>query len=657
MNEHRAKHTTDQPRDNKRIQKKLQTLQNFYSKVRTFIIPILILSILTFAIYSIPKITPDYQPKVAVRTMITNSIGLIALLTFTVNTIANISKDRLSGNATYLGVDINSFHLIQSQATRAVSHPCFTIGIFALFALPILEFELEYKFNHLITSVWWSIFILVSSSLALFITNTLHSFTSNVFNIQSTRNSIRNLKQNQWFNEINEMSNNDDLNSIPEEAYSLYTTYLDEYENLSSEERETYKYITLNVIKFAESRMDSTTHTLFFSGRLMALIKKLENSRSSDSITNLLELYIQAVRQYDEFTSTINSDPSVDITEEYDKDEIFHCNLLDAQEILNTTNNLSVDAILAISYTKIFRNIEDGNIRLRKNDIAELFSSVSLLRNQSTQTYVAGRAIDAIITGGITNYEDPRKPTLDVAGILSKITNRTHTATEYEMLLTKLTNFAVEDRLISAHLSFKIRGQLLELASINSVVADYFIQLFRGDSFDDYHFEHTYLAAVANNIRLNYASREARISGDKTQEQRQSAFYQSQDSEVLQLILKHNEANPSTKINSLISGSHVQWLLSLLAKEMDIRVYREFKKHGVSSLYSFRYIILWKTIVAGADHVVDSNPLSPPLPFFTEDTHNAERSEISTEVSAASSILKRCGCHDYADALQASLSK
>lgn len=355
-------------------------------------ISMLIASIIASAAMLIfPNITPMYCDKIAIRTMLTNAVGLFALLTFATNQLSNIS--RKTKDDTYLGINIKYFLALQSPHNHIISGNIFRSEIILLFIFPVLAFEFP-TLTQYVTRLWWGVFSTVASLLAWNLINSLRVFDMTELHRESVVSQIELYQCRMWSDlvaEIIELRQGD----------AGYTTrkhkeYLKEYAEIDSSDRCRYKLLTLgnlrpvsDIISNAPSKKTLKSTCRFIYGRQKALIEKLLDPSSSIMQPMLFELIHDTDLKYKMIAAKAGAD-SAALSKESGVE------LTEFSLGAEPPQSKGAELIPAFLHHKISEGICNGRIKPTANEVSSLITSINSITHQETKEYAARQLIDAI---------------------------------------------------------------------------------------------------------------------------------------------------------------------------------------------------------------------------------------------------------------------
>ncbi|WP_167146971.1 hypothetical protein [Actinomyces sp. ZJ308] len=605
-------------------------------------------------LYTWPTLIPDYEHNIMIRTMLTNSVGLLAILTFTANIMIGTSKDNFNRNNTYLGVEVNSFFLIHSAFTRIISGLPFKIGVSLLFLLPIIYFEIPALASIVVIPLWWSLFGIISSLLLLNILNTI-----SIIRPQYIRFRIRKHKIKKWHAFVNGVLSK---STTPYDSYAWHKYYLLEYEAIKPEDHSDYlKYILNNL-----SPIDSAIYTLlssppkissgpiydFLSGRLQALIEHLEETDDPRTINELFQLISNTVEIHQNASGNLNSKNSEKLTV-CSEDQVSRIRLLTPE---SSKFDKTVQVIPAVTYNEISYKIHEGKINLSQKDLRVLVSSIDNIKHQATKEYAAKQLIEAIFTASFLNFGNPQL-NINIVEAMPYLNPYADPIGD-ECMLRKLAFSFAERKIISGESlpngSYK---NLLKFTSYNLRIANLFVTLFKNkESFDLKLAE--YLTQEIEPVDLT--SKDEFVDEPL---QYDSDLLKFEAGKVKEMIYKFDSRPLNMTLMNIRDGGALEWLFDILKKPITCDMYREFEKQNFKRFFRFRTVVLWRTLVSteiydNLYYLLDGASGYSGM-FYKSDQDQSDLidlKEATEEVDKAADLLEGFGRKEEAKMLRRSIA-
>lgn len=410
------------------------TSKSTKSERQLIALPLLFVILITIFIYNYQSTIPEYffcNSKIAIRAMLTNTVGLITLLTFATNNISNLSKNSDKAD-TYLGEDVNSFILIQSWHSRIISASAFKFGPILLIILPIVAFEFP-RLLHLISASWWGLFLVIASLLSWHLMSALTAFGANTYRSEHVRNRIKRYLEEKWMLFIRDMISNH--NGDPFYTQFTHLKYLEELRNINPEDRDAYIDLTLGNIRIIDNIVNAPTTTRtassesetednlvaifnFIAARQSALIEFFLNKADAYTRAESLKLICETNSKYH---SNLRSVPGVPTCEE---STVSRLSLLNINSDITPAAEIEtkIESIPALVYYELSRGISEGRVALTVSEINELINSINRITHKNTKEYAAKQLIEAIITATFIDGTIDKKLISDISNTIPYLT-------------------------------------------------------------------------------------------------------------------------------------------------------------------------------------------------------------------------------------------
>ena len=551
-------------------------------------ISILAASILTSAtILIFPDLAPQYCDKIAIRTMLTNAVGLFTLLTFTTNHLSNIS--RKTKDSTYFGVNIKYFLALQSPHTHIISGNIFRSEIILLFIFPVLAFEFP-ALTQYVTRLWWGMFSAVASILAWNLINSLRVFDVTELHPESVVSQIELYKYKMWSDlvtEIIEIRRGD----------VGYTTrkhkeYLEEYARIDSGDHCRYKLLTLGNLRPVsdiisnvpsakkEEKIKATCR--FIYGRQKALIENLLDLSSSAMQPMLFELIHETDFTYKMVAAEAGSD-SVALGKESGVE------LTEFALGARPPETKGTELIPAFVHHKISKGICDGQIKPTANKVSRLITSINSIAHQETKEYAARQLIDAI-TVDFKIFDD-------ISGTIPCLIPGVPPVDDDEKLWRNLMLSVSQQKVIEkTDLPVEAKKALLQNTSKEFRIAYLFLILFQKSTFSIS--ENKELLECLSSIIAEDSSGSTDECFEGLDPEIQEVFgIQKIDFEQTKEVVSSFPTTSDT-FDKVRSEESLVWLFGVLTRPVTYDWYEEFESRGFGSLFEFSTVILWKEVVS-----------------------------------------------------------
>lgn len=558
-------------------------------------------SIIVVALFCNRNLMPNYFSdqdlvKFAIRAMLTNAVGLFALLTFATDKLSNISKK--TKDNTYLGTNVEHFLILQSPHTNIISGNVFKYEIISLFVFPILTFEFPILLCY-VTPLWWGIFSTVASLLAWNLVASLGIFGMKELHPESVRSQIKIHRLNRWHHSVRDIITNRGGDAY--DTALMHDEYLKEYADIDPNDRNTFKYLTvgnlLPITNIANNLQDisslkniDTVEAIynFIYARQKEFIKHLFDDNNSPIQSLLFDLIYETDLKYRDISLLVDnslsgSESVVPLTE-------FSLHNFPPQ-------TEGVELIPAFVYHRISRGISEGHINPPIVELERLIISINNIQNQRIKKYVAEQFVAALVKVRITGKADitqsrdglPEMPTC----LTPEIDPLNEDDIMWKTILASLCEHLLTER---CEYSIAVLKTLLKYTSIEFRIAHLFVTLFGNAK----------MSLPENPELLKYYSQIiARNDLHKFPDSALSGL----DSETLaiiddpkinfertqKIILEFPLA--SETFEEVRTGTAFTWLFEVIFKPITYDSYMEFENRNFGSLFDFSTVILWKEMV------------------------------------------------------------
>ena len=612
-NEHKMSYTPhmNPTQTSQTIKEKLEamsiTLKFIMSELRLIKIPLLSAIVIAIFIYKFHSAVPKYffcDSKIAIRSMLTNTVGLITLLTFATNNISNLSKKSDKTN-TYLGEDVNSFILIQSQHSRILSASAFKFGPILLIILPIVAFEFP-SLLHFISASWWGLFLVIASLLSWHLMSALTAFGANTYRSEHVRKRIKRYRQEKWMRFIIDMIGNH--NGDPFYTRFTHLKYLEELRDIDPEDRNVYIDLTLGNIKIIDNIVNVSMATRTASpeskteDNLVAILNFIAARQSS-----LIEFFLDNADAYmraeslklicetdSKYHSSIRSVTGVPTCEESSVSRLSLLNI-DSGITPSAEIETKIELIPALVYYEISRGISEERAALTANEVNELITSINGITHTETKEYAAKQLIEAIITLTVIDRTADQKLLSDISNTIPCLTPGTSPVNDDEKLWRNVITSVSQQKIIEEEdLSIETQNLLLSFTGTEFRVAYLFVTLFK-----------TLTGSHSSDIQLLRCI---------TQQIDPIAFDGNDVGETAELSLAEPTGINLEATRKFISKFakcryltplpvfHVtktsDWLFKILSEPVNYDLYDEFVGNKLQGAFDFATLILWRSIVS-----------------------------------------------------------
>jgi hypothetical protein len=556
-----------------------------------------------------PKYFSDQnRVDVAVRAMLTNAVGLLALLTFTTDRLSNISKKNYNENF-ILGNDVDSFMILRSAHTRVISGRFFKWGVILVFILPILVFEFHASIFW-VAPFWWGLFSVIASLLVWNLVSVLEIFGTNALYPETVRSRIASHQFGRWLEFIdNAVKNKGD---DPLYSYSMHSQYLETANDAKPEFRKKYFEIINNLVYadyvFIVSRQytsdpeqqDNRVNALlgFIAGRQKALIEHLLATPDLSIQAQLLELICDTDSKYWNYTTLADSvaqDHSRPICTE---DEVPEIDLTAIGVWQSKESHDEVDLIPAFVYHKISHEFSTGKIRLTANEVEGIVRSIDNIKHRRTKEYAAKQFAEALIKATVSHRISDQSLPNDISKISTfRFLNFPEFMDEDEKMWKNAVQSVSERAVITKNkLPSEAKKALLQNTSKEFRIAYLFLILFQQSTFSIS--ENKDLLECLSSIILEDSSGSTGECFEWLDPETQGIFgIQKIDFEQTKEVVS-SFPTTSDNFDKVRSEESLVWLFEVLTRPVTYDWYEEFESRGFGSLFEFSTVILWKEVVS-----------------------------------------------------------
>ena len=556
-----------------------------------------------------PKYFSDQnRVDVAVRAMLTNAVGLLALLTFTTDRLSNISKKNYNENF-ILGNDVDSFMILRSAHTRVISGRFFKWGVILVFILPILVFEFHASIFW-VAPFWWGLFSVIASLLVWNLVSVLEIFGTNALYPETVRSRIASHQFGRWLEFIdNAVKNKGD---DPLYSYSMHSQYLETANDAKPEFRKKYFEIINNLVYadyvFIVSRQytsdpeqqDNRVNALlgFIAGRQKALIEHLLATPNLSIQAKLLELICDTDSKYWNYTTLADSvaqDHSRPICTE---DEVPEIDLTAIGVWQSKESHDEVDLIPAFVYHKISHEFSTGKIRLTANEVERIVRSIDNIKHRRTKEYAAKQFAEALIKATVSHRISDQSLPNDISKISTfRFLNFPEFMDEDEKMWKNAVQSVSERAVITKNkLPSEAKKALLQNTSKEFRIAYLFLILFQQSTFSIS--ENKDLLECLSSIILEDSSGSTGECFEWLDPETQGIFgIQKIDFEQTKEVVS-SFPTTSDNFDKVRSEESLVWLFEVLTRPVTYDWYEEFESRGFGSLFEFSTVILWKEVVS-----------------------------------------------------------
>ena len=617
-----------------------------------------------------PKYFSDQnRVDVAVRAMLTNAVGLLALLTFTTDRLSNISKKNYNENF-ILGNDVDSFMILRSAHTRVISGRFFKWGVILVFILPILVFEFHASIFW-VAPFWWGLFSVIASLLVWNLVSVLEIFGTNALYPETVRSRIASHQFGRWLEFIdNTVKNKGD---DPLYSYSMHSQYLETANDAKPEFRKKYFEIINNLVYadyvFIVSRQytsdpeqqDNRVNALlgFIAGRQKALIEHLLATPDLSIQAQLLELICDTDSKYWNYTTLADSvaqDHSRPICTE---DEVPEIDLTAIGVWQSKESHDEVDLIPAFVYHKISHEFSTGKIRLTANEVEGIVRSIYNIKHRRTKEYAAKQFAEALIKATVSHRISDQSLPNDISKISTfRFLNFPEFMDEDEKMWKNAVQSVSERAVITKNkLPSEAKKALLQNTSKEFRIAYLFLMLFQQSTFSIS--ENKDLLECLSSIILEDSSGSTGECFEWLDPETQGIFgIQKIDFEQTKEVVS-SFPTTSDNFDKVRSEESLVWLFEVLTRPVTYDWYEEFESRGFGSLFEFSTVILWKEVVSKDQWVYSDFAAEFILGDFFNDIQikpsPQKMGDAKMEVNKTASTLEQLGRTEDAKRLRQSI--
>lgn len=665
----------------------MEKLRFFLNHHSATILSIALAILIAVIIYLHHEIVPEYffnlnQSNVAARTMITNTAGLLALLTFATGNASNISK---KDSDTYLGEDINSFILLQAPHSKTISGRTFKCGVICLVVLPIIAFEYP-KFLYCISASWWGLFVAITLLLIWNLVSALTAFGTNAFRPKHVLKKIESHQQKKWHTSVKEAIGN--RKSDPFYVNLMHSNYLEELENVKAEDRAKYIEITLGDLQIFDGAIREVGKYFsdpksveympgelygFIAGRQNALITRLQATNDPATQEKLFKLICDTDSIYWKYKATIDFAVRRHISviqkrikptcseNQVPRTSLFAVGTLEASGTDGAVDSATitdlVELIPAIVYHQLSQGISEGQIKPTANEVSDLIDSINRIEHLGTKKYAVKQLVEAIITAAIIDRTADQQLPSDISEISPYLIPEASIVDDDEKIWKEcLTN--ISEMILTSETDLPIEAQdtLLNLTSAEFRFAYLFSTLFKTAAVS--HSENIeILKCLAQKIDpINFSERQVG-NGDE------SLGWDFNDDDRLFINLETTKE----KIKALASNnllSHIMrfrsdgafnWTFDILDEPVKYALYRDFKNKSYMVHFEFCTLILWRALTSSP---LFGKELPAPLAwvFFEDEIDTPSDSEEAIqEITSTADLLEQLGRTEEATLLYRSV--
>ena len=617
-----------------------------------------------------PKYFSDQnRVDVAVRAMLTNAVGLLALLTFTTDRLSNISKKNYNENF-ILGNDVDSFMILRSAHTRVISGRFFKWGVILVFILPILVFEFHASIFW-VAPFWWGLFSVIASLLVWNLVSVLEIFGTNALYPETVRSRIASHQFGRWLEFIdNTVKNKGD---DPLYSYSMHSQYLETANDAKPEFRKKYFEI-INILVYADyvfivsrqytsdpEQQDNRVNALlgFIAGRQKALIEHLLATPDLSIQAQLLELICDTDSKYWNYTTLADSvaqDHSRPICTE---DEVPEIDLTAIGVWQSKESHDEVDLIPAFVYHKISHEFSTGKIRLTANEVEGIVRSIDNIKHRRTKEYAAKQFAEALIKATVSHRISDQSLPNDISKISTfRFLNFPEFMDEDEKMWKNAVQSVSERAVITKNkLPSEAKKALLQNTSKEFRIAYLFLMLFQQSTFSIS--ENKDLLECLSSIILEDSSGSTGECFEWLDPETQGIFgIQKIDFEQTKEVVS-SFPTTSDNFDKVRSEESLVWLFEVLTRPVTYDWYEEFESRGFGSLFEFSTVILWKEVVSKDQWVYSDFAAEFILGDFFNDIQikpsPQKMGDAKMEVNKTASTLEQLGRTEDAKRLRQSI--
>lgn len=551
----------------------------------------------------------DYA-NIAVRAMLTNAVGLLALLTFTTDRLSNISKQ--SDNENFIiGSDIDSFMILQSAHTRVISGQFFKWGVILVFILPVLVFEFNASI-YCVAPLWWGLFSVIASLLVWNLVSTLKIFGTNALYPEDARSRIVSDQLRRWIEFIDSAIKN--KGGDPLYSYSMHSQYLKNANEAKPEDQNKYFDIIANLLYVDYAFVVSKKYTSnprqrdrkvnellgFIAGRQEALIEQLLATPVLSVQKKLLQLICDTDLKYWIYTTSPDS-VTQGLSRPICTEDAVPNVILTAIGIWQSKESGDeVDLIPAFVYYKISHEFSIGKMTLTKDEVERIVRSINNIKHQRTKEYAVKQFVEALTKAAVIRETGDNLLPCNISEISSfKFLKFPYEKfmDEDEKMWKNVVNSVSERELITKNkLSIGVKKSLLRNTSKEFRVAYLFLILFQ---------EPTFSISENKELLKRLSSTIAEDSSGTTDELFEGLELETQElfgdekidfERTKEVVLSFSKT--SDTFDKVCSENSFAWLFGVLTRPVTYDWYEEFESRGFGSLFEFSTVILWKELVS-----------------------------------------------------------
>ena len=617
----------------------------------------------------------DYA-NIAVRAMLTNAVGLLALLTFTTDRLSNISKQ--SDNENFIiGSDIDSFMILQSAHTRVISGQFFKWGVILVFILPVLVFEFHASI-YCVAPLWWGLFSVIASLLVWNLVSTLKIFGTNALCPEDARSKIVSDQFRRWIEFIDSAIKN--KGGDPLYSYSMHSQYLKNANEAKPEDQNKYFDIIANLLyvdcafvvskKYTSNprQRDRKVNELlgFIAGRQEALIEQLLATPVLSVQKKLLQLICDTDSKYWNYTTSPDS-VTQDLSRPICTEDTVPNVILTAIGIWQSKeSDDEVDLIPAFVYYKISHEFSIGQIALAEDEVERIVRSINNIKHQRTKEYAVKQFVEALTKAAVIRETGDNLLPCNISEISSfkflETPDEEFINEDEKMWKNVVTSVGERALTTKDNLPTEAKKALLQNTSKEFRVAYLFLILFQEPTFSIS--ENKDLLEYLSSIILEDSSGSTDECFEGLDSETQEAFgIQKIDFEQTKEVVSSFLAT-SDNFDKVRSEESLVWLFGVLTRSVTYDLYEEFENRNFGTLFAFSKAILWKEVVtkdqwAKLDFLGE---LDIEGAFFNESDRKPDSQEsdekihnAKAEVDEAASMLEQLGRTEDAKRLRQSI--
>lgn len=551
----------------------------------------------------------DYA-NIAVRAMLTNAVGLLALLTFTTDRLSNISKQ--SDNENFIiGSDIDSFMILQSAHTRVISGQFFKWGVILVFILPVLVFEFNASI-YCVAPLWWGLFSVIASLLVWNLVSTLKIFGTNALYPEDARSRIVSDQLRRWIEFIDSAIKN--KGGDPLYSYSMHSQYLKNANEAKPEDQNKYFDIIANLLYVDYAFVVSKKYTSnprqrdrkvnellgFIAGRQEALIEQLLATPVLSVQKKLLQLICDTDLKYWIYTTSPDS-VTQDLSRPICTEDAVPNVILTAIGIWQSKESGDeVDLIPAFVYYKISHEFSIGKMTLTKDEVERIVRSINNIKHQRTKEYAVKQFVEALTKAAVIRETGDNLLPCNISEISSfkflKFPYEKFMDEDEKMWKNVVSSVSERELITKNKLSIGVKKSLLRNTSKEFRVAYLFLILFQ---------EPTFSTSENKELLKRLSSTIAEDSSGTTDELFEGLELETQElfgdkkidfERTKEVVLSFSKT--SDTFDKVCSENSFAWLFGVLTRPVTYDWYEEFESRGFGSLFEFSTVILWKELVS-----------------------------------------------------------